>query len=187
MDKDFLKEVFKETNAHIRATEQKSLFMTGAFVGFYLNGFTSVLKGQGITAATFADSWLVVLFHVALLVVGTIVYVMQLWYRAWKEHYMIVCFELRKHFIPVVENEAALPYWIRQTPTRGGRFSLDNLVMYVTLLVNVGVLFLVANDVLEMQKNQNAATLAIAAIFAGYLALVTTVNRVMRNPTFLDA
>ena len=187
MDKDFLKEVYKETNAHIRATEQKSLVMTGAFVGFYLNGFTGVLKGQGIAASNFVDPWIVILFHLALLAVGTIVYVMQLWYRAWKEHYMIVCFEVRKQFVPIMESESPFPYWLRQIPTPGGRFSFDNLVMYVTLLVNIGVLFLVANDVLEFVKNQNAATLSIAAIFVAYLALVTTANRVMRNPTFLEA
>jgi hypothetical protein len=187
MDKDFLKEVFKETNAHIRATEQKSLVMTGAFVGFYLNGFTGVLKGQGIAASSFADPWLVILFHLALLVVGTIVYAMQLWYRAWKEHYMVVCFELRKQFVPILDSEAPFPYWLRQMPKAEGRFSLDNLVMYVTLLVNMGVLFLVANDILEFVKNQNAAILSIAGAFVAYLTLVTTANRVMRSPTFLHA
>lgn len=187
MDKDFLKEVFKETNAHIRSTEQKSLVLTGAFVGFYLNGFLSVLKGQGLTAANSADPSLVLLFHFGLLMIGTIVYIMQLWYRAWKEHYMVVCFELRKHFVPVVENEGPFPYWIRKLPTAGGRFSMDNLIMYVTLLINVGVVILIADDILEISRTTDVAIWAIAGLFVAYSALVARLGFAMRKPTHLIA
>jgi hypothetical protein len=161
--------------------------MTGAFVGFYLNGFTAVLKGQGISAASFADPLVVVLFHLVLLAVGTIVYVMQLWYRAWKEHYIEVCYGLRQHFIPSIENESPFPFWLRRAPTTGGKFSFDNLVMYVTLLVNVGVLFLLAYDILELVNNPKVANLGIAALFVAYLALTSALNRRMRSPGFLDA
>src|SRR5262245_61468693 len=188
MNDDFLKEVFKETNAHIRATEQKSLILTGAFVGFYLNGFLSVLKGQGIAESPFAEPWLIVTFHVALLFIGVVVYVMQLWYRAWKEHYMDVCLELRKHFVPAAVSETPFPYWIRLTPLAAGRFSVDNLIMYVTFLVNLGVLALLAYDIHRYYAESGiCAIIGIAAMVLAYLAGATQIHSVMRNPAFLRA
>lgn len=108
MDKDFLKDVFKEVNAHIRATEQKSLVLTGAFVGFYLNGFVNVLRGYGVAQSDATSPLIVLLFHLVLLFVGSVVYTMQLWYRAWKEHYIQTCVELRKTFVPDGAADAGL-------------------------------------------------------------------------------
>ena len=187
MDNDYLREVFKETNAHIRATEQKSLILTGAFVGFYLNGFIYVLKGQGISASNAVDPLVIAAFHLLLLFVGSVVYVMQLWYRAWKEHYLQVCLDIRKHFEPTPNSESVFPFWLRDVVATGGRFSFDNLIMYVTLLVNLGVLFLIAQDTQDLLKASAAATFVIGAIFLAYLTLVSVIHKKMRNPLFLAA
>ena len=187
MNDDFLKEVFKETNAHIRATEQKSLVLTGAFVGFYLNGFIYVLKGQGIVSANVTEPLVVLAFHLLLLFIGTVVYVMQLWYRAWKEHYLTVCFEIRKHCEATPSSESVFPYWLRTQRTEGGKFSFDNLVMYVTLLVNLGVLFLIAEDVHGLLKASTAAPFTIGGLFLGYVIAVVLIHSRMRSTSFLAA
>lgn len=187
MDKDFLKEVFKETNAHIRATEQKSLILTVAFVGFYLNGFVYVLKGQGIAASNAAAPLIVFAFHLLLLFVGTVVYVMQLWFRAWKEHYLLVCLNIRKHFEASPNPESAFPYWLRDIAIHTGRFSFDNLIMYVTLLVNLGVLFLIAQDTQGLMNASSAASFVIAGTSLAYVGLVVTVHTKMRGSSFLPA
>ena len=187
MNDDFLKEVFTETNAHIRATEQKSLVLTGAFVGFYLNGFIYVLKGQGIADSNTTDPFVVLVFHLLLLFIGTVVYVMQLWYRAWKEHYLQVCIEIRKHFEPTPSTESVFPYWMRSLATENGRFSFDNLVMYVTLLVNLGVVFLVAEDAHGFLKANGATPFVIGGLFLAYTAAVLAIHSRMRGTSFLAA
>ena len=187
MNDDFLKEVFKETNAHIRASEQKSLVLTGAFVGFYLNVFIYLLKGQGIVAANVTEPLIVLVFHVLLLFIGTVVYTMQLWYRAWKEHYLTVCFEIRKHFVATLSSESVFPYWLRTQRTENGRFSFDNLVMYVTLLVNLGVLFLIAEDVLGLLKASATVPFTIGDLCLWYVIVVLLIHSRIRSTSFLAA
>jgi hypothetical protein len=146
-----------------------------------------VLKGQGIADSNAADPLIVLLFHLVLLFVGSVVYIMQLWYRAWKEHYIQVCFELRKHFIPVVETGVVVPFWLRTTPALSSHFSYDNLVMYVTLLVNIGVLFLISSDIPELFKGASYASTFIGAVFIAYMVLVAFIHKKMRGSNFLDA
>jgi hypothetical protein len=134
-----------------------------------------------------ADPVIVLAFHLLLLFIGTVVYVMQLWFRAWKEHYLLVCLNIRKHIEAAPNPEGVFPYWLRDIPTDSGRFSFDNLIMYVTLLVNFGVLFLIAQDTQDLMSASSAASLVIAGTSLAYVGLVVTVNVKMRGSAFLPA
>jgi len=91
-DKSFLMEVFKETGAHLRTTKRKSLIVTGAYIGLF-SVFLSSLARTCLSdpPVTLSCSWLSIGIQMFFLLIGTCIYVMQQWYRAWKEHYLEVC------------------------------------------------------------------------------------------------
>lgn len=59
--------------------------------------------------------------------------------------------------------------------------------MYVTLIVNIGVLFLISSDILKMLGAASWASTLIGATFIVYLALVAMIHQKMRGTDFLIA
>jgi hypothetical protein len=119
INNDFLKEVFKESNSHLRATDRKSLIVTGAYIGLFSVFLSSVAIGRW-SEINMMSMWLQIAVQLFFLVVGTCIYIVQQWYRAWKEHYIDVCVNIRKHFMPDTDYPGVLPYWLRHdSPNRG--------------------------------------------------------------------
>lgn len=108
-DKEFLIAVFHETNEHMRNTEQKYLIITAAYLGLASAISSTVVSSVGTASRATLTS------HFLLLLMGSMVYVMQGWYRSWKLHYLNVCQSACAHFFDVapIPDEKILPYWLR--------------------------------------------------------------------------
>jgi FtsH-binding integral membrane protein len=190
--KGFLIEVFKETGAHIRVTERKSLIVTGSYIGLFSIFLSSLvntcLSGQASpgSALNLNISWLSVVIQSFFLLIGTCIYIMQQWYRAWKEHYLEVSLRIRQKLIKDSDMEdddfkLLLPYWLRRESS-DSRISIDNLLKYVTVIINFILLILVSYQILDLQQNKSLAILAIIIGIAAYIGIIIwTQNRINRR------
>ena len=185
IDRDFLKEVFKETNAHIRATDRKSLFVTGAYISLFSIFLSSVAFGRW-SGSLPTSPWVQVAVQGFFLVVGSCIFVMQQWYRAWKEHYLDVCLEIRKQFMPDVDCPGILPYWLRQG-VPASRISIDNLLKTLTAAVNFVLVFLICHDLMDVIPNRNFAIMTVTATILAYVGLFYATDRIIRKSRRLFA
>lgn len=80
-NQDFLFLVFTETNEHIRATDEKSVLMVGSFIAL-IGVLAALVFGEDVV------KWQYFILSVFILIVGHCVYMLQSWYRKWKEHYL---------------------------------------------------------------------------------------------------
>jgi hypothetical protein len=184
IDADFLKYLFREINAHIRATDQKSLSVTGAYMGLFSVYLTTVAIGRWEVSQV--SPWVEVAIQVFFLCVGTCIYVMQQWYRAWKEHYIDVCLNIRKYFMPDAEDIAILPYWLRHGPVES-RMSIDNVLKYLTAMMNFVLVFIILYRVLTLVRDRNLGILTIALLILGYVGVIYAADRVVQKKRILNA
>lgn len=185
IDKEFLKETFKETNSHIRATDRKSLAVSGAFIGLFSVYLSSIAHGRW--GATAVEALAVqIAAQCFFLFVGICVYIMQQWYRAWKEHYIEVCLNIRRHFLPEADYPGLLPYWLRHE-SRDSRMSIDNVLKYLTGVVNLVLLFILSYDVLEIITNHNLAILVVVALVCAFVAVIYFADRNIQKKRTLFA
>jgi hypothetical protein len=185
IDKDFLKEVFKETNAHLRSTDRKSLLVTGAYISLFSLFLSSVALGRW-SDSSLPSPWILIAVQGFFLAIGSCIFVMQQWYRAWKEHYIDVCVEIRKQFMPELPDSGILPYWLcHEVPE--SRISIDNLFKYLTAGVNLVLVFLICYALLNILPNQNLANLIVAGIILAYIGLLYTTARVINKSRRLFA
>lgn len=183
-DRHFLIEVFKESNSHIRATDRKSLIVTGAYISLFSLLLTSVAARRGSELPP--SPWVQIAVHGFFLVVGSCIFVMQQWYRAWKEHYIDVCLEIRKEFLPDLDRPGIVPFWLRREVPES-RISIDNLLKHLTAAVNFVLLFLICYDVMSLLPNRNLAILILAAMILAYMTLIYSTDRVIRKSRQLFA
>ena len=181
--KDFLKDVYKDVGAHIRATDRKSLFVTGIYIGLF-SVFLSSLARTCISGSPINFSWLSVAIQLFFLIIGTFVYVMQQWYRAWKEHYLDVCLRIRQKIInenDIGNIEKALPYWMRgEVPE--SRISIDNLLKYLTVTINLIIVVLISYEIFELHQNRSLSILLVVLLIFIYIGVIAiTQNRIKRN------
>ena len=100
---------------------------------------------------------------------------MQQWYRAWKEHYVDVSLRIRTKFITdesMSENyDKMLPYWLRKEWS-GSRISVDNLLKFVTLIINFIIVILISYQILELRQKNSLAILVVVLIILAYIGLI---------------
>jgi len=187
-ESEFLTKVFTETGAHIRATDRKSLVVTGSYIGLF-SIFLSTLAHTCLTGSSLTLSWLGVAIQSFFLLVGTCIYVMQQWYRAWKEHYIEVSLAIRKEFLNderMTSNDKIFPYWLRRG-VPGSRLSVDNILKYVTVVINFILVVLISYQVLELHQNRNLAILIVVLIILAYIGILFLVQMRIRKGQHLFA
>ncbi|MES9975096.1 MAG: hypothetical protein ABW094_12610 [Candidatus Thiodiazotropha sp.] len=185
LDKEFLKDVFKEINSHIRATERKSLIITGAYIAFF-SVLLSMVSKQTATGAEENTQWLQVAIQAFFLIVGSCIYVMQQWYRAWKEHYIDVCLEIRKQFLPNTDYPGILPYWLQRNVPES-RMSIDNLLKHLTASINFVIVFVICYELLGLISNQKIAILLVAILILTYIGLIYLTDKRIQKSNILSA
>ena len=185
MDKAFLHILFKITNDHIRTTERKYLVVTVAFIGLF-----SVLLSTmpfGVHAGSDVPPWSTqsLAAQGLLLVMGSFVYIMQNWYRAWKAHYLDVCLAIHQHVgkdVPV----RLLPYWLRREIPEN-RFSVDNLLKLLTIGVNLLLVALICAHLTVIFESHATSIGASVVLAVSYLCFLYAVDKTMRKTNFLYA
>jgi len=188
IESDFLLLVFQEVNDHMRNTEQKYLIITAAYIGL-ISVLVSTFGGRQAPGDPLSiDPTIVSLFsHLFFLVIGLTVYVMQAWYRTWKEHYLKVCLDLKRHFVQRQDNPALFPYWLRQdfTKTRT-KLLIDNFLKYLTFSTNVFLAVLISGAAAFLSKSR-ILDIAFMAFVAGCLVFPILLERKIRRDRFLLA
>lgn len=187
MDKDFILQVFKETNDHMRNTERKYLIVTAAYIGLMSVFFSSVTQIlYEIEDTSKSDIIRSVSTSGFLLIIGLVVYMLQKWYRAWKQHYLDVCLNITDfHSIDSPDQLMLLPYWL-QRKTPHGTLSIDNLLNYVTVLINFVLITVISYSFFYLVGNVVASIISIVLITL-YLIFLHLVIRATRRDRFLSA
>lgn len=173
LKKEFLKEIFSEAGAHIRTTERKSLILTGAYIGMFSIFLSSIAK-TCLSGSPIALSWVSVAIQLFFLLIGTCIFVMQQWYRAWKEHYLKVSLHIRREFMDdnsISNEDKFLPYWLRGY-SRDSKISVDNLLKLLTVIINFIIVVLISYQVLELLKNRSLSIIIIILMIALYIVIV---------------
>jgi len=114
---------------------------------------------------------------------------MQQWYRAWKEHYIEVSLAIRKEFLNderMTSNDKIFPYWLRRG-VPGSRLSVDNILKYVTVVINFILVVLISYQVLELHQNRNLAILIVVLIILAYIGILFLVQMRIRKGQHLFA
>lgn len=177
IDKDFLKEVFNETNAHLRNTEQKSMMVTGGYIALFSLMYTSFVKDGSLLEN---QPWVEILGLVFFMFIGSCIHILQQWYRAWKVHYIEVCIEIRKQFITNDENLNVLPYWLR-TSESATNISIDNILKYLTIIINLIILIITSYKLFNLFQNIYVAFLSVIFLVSGYFLLLYFTDKSIRK------
>ena len=121
--------VFSEVNEHIRATDEKNIITAGSFIALISVVIAVLLKDIA------EINWVYLMFALFILAVGFCVYMLQLWYREWKEHYLGICYNIASSFNL---EDKFVPFWLRRHRSET-RFSVDKFLLIMTQLINATV------------------------------------------------
>ncbi len=186
IDKDFLLALFQETNDHMRNTEQKYLIITAAYIGLISVLASTSNENQLLSNQhSFRPTLFSILTHSFLFVIGSGVYMMQTWYRTWKEHYLNVCVNIRQHFIKTEtqDNLCLFPHWLRKDKPKS-KLLVDNIMQHLTLFTNAIVAVLIAIEIWIFRKNYFISVVTVLILVLIYLLYV---KYKMRKSSFLFA
>lgn len=185
MNDAFLTTLFKVVNDHMRTTERKYLIITGAFIGLFSILVSTALVGWPASGGQQQRPFFSLAVHLFLLVTGSFVYVMQNWYRAWKEHYLDVSLAIRQKLLPDSEEEV-LPYWLRrEVPERP--LSVDNLLKLLTIVVNLLLVTLISIESFAVSSHFAVGITVTVVLGVSYLIFLYTTDRSMRKGNYLYA
>jgi hypothetical protein len=186
IDKDFLIALFQETNDHMRNTEQKYLIITAAYIGLISVLVSTSNENQLVSNQyLFKPTRFNILAHSFLFIIGSGVYMMQTWYRTWKEHYLNVCVNIRQYFIKIEtqDNSCLFPHWLRKNKPKS-KLLVDNFMQHLTLFTNAIVGLLIAIEIWIFHKNYFIGVVATLILVLIYLLYV---KYKMRKSSFLVA
>lgn len=78
-----------------------------------------------------------------------------------------------------------LPNWLKKEGS-GSRISIDNLLKFVTLIINFIIVILISYQILELQQNHSLAILIIILSIIAYIGIILlTHNRINRRKNLL--
>ena len=168
--KDFELELFRQINEHIRATDRKLWVATGACVSvffFYLVRFdtTDLVMSCQVNACDM-EAVISVVIHLLYGFFGTVIYLIERWYRAWKVHYLEVLYDLRIRLYGDRNNDSILPFWLRDF-TAAQPMNVENIIKISTFIVSFAFVLLGAYELSELlhEKNGDIFGIAIVAIY----------------------
>jgi len=124
---EFLFSVFAELNEHIRATDEKNVLIAGSFVALIAVVIAVLIDKISII------SWTYFVFSLFVLLIGSCVFMLQLWYREWKEHYLEICYNIASNF---KLEEKFLPFWLREHRVKR-KLSADKILLLITFIIDL--------------------------------------------------
>ena len=186
---DFELETFRQVNEHMRATDRKYWITSGAYISLFIL-FMSRLTESDIISATpdskeMFQSLKSLASHFFIGTFGLLVYLMQDWYRAWKEHYLEVLHVLRVKLYPDQNNNKYLPFWLRQK-TNEQPVSVDNSLKLLTFILNTCFMILVCIELTNIFPNKIGYGLAgLGAIL--YFIILYIIEKTINKNNHLNA
>lgn len=128
--------LFREMNAHVRACDNKTLVVNAGYVSTLLVAFYGkegeTLVRQILTTAEFSTQSVKVFELLIAIILGYAVLFVQLWYRAWKWHYLNILHKMARE--DADEFGRQLPAWMKR---ESSMMSFDNLLRMLPFVFNV--------------------------------------------------
>lgn len=188
-EEDFELEVFSQVNEHLRATDRKYWLASGAFISLFVIFVSRLSEGDIITSTPKPDevfaAWKSIAMHFFIGLFGLIVYLMQNWYRAWKEHYLDVAHELRRKIYPDNNNNKYLPFWLQEnTPEQP--ISVDNSLKLIIFLLNTGFSILVCVELIHILPGPLGIGLGVGGVVL-YLVAIFVIEKTITKSKRLNA
>jgi hypothetical protein len=185
----FEMEVFRQVNEHLRATERKYWLASGAYISLFVI-FINRLTEADIILATPAvadvfSAWKAIATHFFIGMFGLVVYLMQNWYRAWKEHYLDVLYEIRLKAYPDENNKKYLPYWLQEN-NQEQPLSVDNSLKLIIFLINIGFSILVCVELMSVFSGSLGISLGIGGVVL-FLVAVWIIEKTISKGARLNA
>lgn len=174
------KELFKELNAHVRACDNKSIALNAAYVGGLLFANSTRADdrfiGEAAMAIGFHEDLQYPVLLAALTLAGYVVFFIQLWFRAWKVHYLNVI--KRIYDENIAEFGENVPVWmLSNTPI----MSWDNVFRMLPFFVNIALLANLSAQLVEEATSFWQLFFPLAALhFVVSVVLVRIVSREMK-------
>lgn len=175
-----LRAVFAETNQHMRSTEQKYLTLSVAYLGLVAVAM-SLIHTKGM--AVFDPSVVNRIVYIMMIFVGSVVYILQRWYRVWKVHYMEICRRIVQRW--AIDTEL-VPYWLRNSPS-GRKVSIDNALSWFTTAVNLAIVLLLCINISKDVAHEVGRTILAVGLFAGYVVFLGLLHFWVSDDRILNA
>lgn len=172
--------IFSELNDHVRNTEQKSIAISLShitIVAIILSLVDSdtykLVDGSAKNFGTLS----------VLLIVGVVVFVLQYWYRIWKEHYISI---IRNIVYSWNINEDFTPYWMRRhRNTQGIKF--DNVFMIFSLCLNTGIILLIYYNIFGLGLPVAQKWIIICLLSILFIGSYFFLRKQLRKENILEA
>lgn len=117
----------------------------GALFGLLITTLTNTKEVEFFKPSIFKMT-----INVVFLMFGMAIYVLQRWYRVWKEHYIEVMYLIVESW--KIESKYR-PYWLRNIEVKSNKFNIDNMLYYLTFITNTFVLALLCINIFYLQQS----------------------------------
>ncbi len=138
--------VFSEINEHMRNTENKYLTISTSYIGLIAVVISLIYSNKNNSIIDYKSQTIIIYSSIS--IIGCLVYIIQKWYRMWKEHYLDIAQEIISEW--EIKNEF-LPYWLRKKQENNG-LSFDHILGYFTWNINLITIVILALNISDSFK-----------------------------------
>ena len=171
---DHKEQIFSELNQHIRNTENKYLSISLSYLGL-LAIIISIIFNENQTFLT--PKPISIAIYTIICFIGCVVYILQKWYRMWKEHYLEVCNSIASTW--GIE-EKFLPFWLRKNMGEV-KFCIDHTLGYFTAFINFCMFLLLAYNLSLTISSRLWQVLAPIFTFSCFIIFLFIVNNTIKK------
>ncbi len=122
--------LFLELNNHLRNTENKCITLSVGHLGL-ISLLIPIMYSE--SNEFFKGSTINIIVYSILIIMGCLVYLLQKWYRLWKEHYMEI---IKKLMTESKTDDKFLPDWMK-AQNNSSKFSIDDSIRYFNAFLNL--------------------------------------------------
>lgn len=181
----YLNNLFKVINDHIRSTERKYLIITGAYVALF-SYFAKSTNLDQLFSSTDKINIHIIISHGIFWMFGLCVYIMQYWYRIWKEHYIDTSYNINKVLSEESIDDEVLPYWLRKKNNNPG-LSIDSLLSYLSIFINLLVLIVASLELCSLTEQINIKILIVPVSILIYFGILFLLYKFVNKKVHLTA
>lgn len=180
MEKNKAEELlFIEVNNHLRNTENKCLTLSISYLGI-ISLIISIMSAK--SNDFFQCSTLNIIIFTILSIIGCIIYMLQKWYRMWKEHYMNIA---RSIIADSKINDNMLPYWLRSSSKKG--LTVDDSIRYLNGMINLAIFLLLSYNIFTICTSRIMQFLIPVIAFSFYLLFLFIMRLAIDSSKYLRA
>lgn len=172
-NQNYTETIFNQLNDHLRSSEQKQLQLTTTYLGALFGLLITTLTNSKMEEF-FKPSIFKMTINVIFLIFGIAIYVLQRWYRIWKEHYIEVLYSIVEYWEIDIKYR---PYWLKNIQYKSNALNIDNILYYLTFITNILVLALLCVNIFYLEEIKLYKIIIIGIIIFIYTAIIFIFHR----------